>query len=466
MTRPLAGSGFEPLLDWVEKLQEQPLEDDVREAVEGRLVDYAASVAGGSPRTAVALLAEHAGESTGGIPLPGGGTASPVAAALPWGAAAHVLECDDTHQPSSTHPGSVVVTTALLGAAEAGLSMAKTSTAIVAGYEFMCRLGETSGPTNEYARGFHPTGTCGAFGAAAAAAVLYELDRSQLRSALGIAASFASGSMAFLTNGAWTKLLHPGNAARSGLMAARLARRGFRGPDDPVSPPHGYLAGHAPQGADLRISAPEPNEPLAVQTTSVKAHGCCRYEQGPIDALLDIRSRESIAAADVRSVRVGLLEAAWNIVAEPLEAKRRPATTVDAQFSMPFGAALALVRGSASPLDHDETNLADPEVQRLADLVECYRDPDLDADYPRKWRAAVEVTMADETVHRAAIDHPRGDPENPLTLDELVARIPAFAPWSRGCETAVVECARDHRGEADALVAAIASCFPSEEETR
>ena len=95
---------------------------------------------------------------------------------------------------------------------------------------------------------------------------------------------------------------------------------------------------------------------------------------------------------------------------------------------MPFGAALAIVRGRASPADHAESNLRDPAIQRVMDVVECYRDPSLDERYPAAWPARVEIALSDGTQLHSRLDHPRGDPENPLSYDEVAEKLVALAP--------------------------------------
>jgi 2-methylcitrate dehydratase PrpD len=387
-----------------------------------------ANVSGGAEREPVRVLAQYATRFPGPFPLPGGGTTGAEWAAFVWGAAAHVLECDDTHQPSSTHPGAPVLSAALAVAAETGASLESVVRAAVAGYEVMCRLVATVGPRAEYGRGFHPTGTAGVFGAAAAAGLVLGLDAPRLRAAMGIASSLSSGSMTFLVDGAWNKILNPGHAASAGITAARLAERGFKGPADPFSPPHGYLAGHG-DGTELAAVLDGLGEDaLAIHRTSIKAHGCCRYEQAPVDAVLALRARHGLGPDDVEAIRVGVLGAGWSIVAEPAEAKRRPASTVDAQFSMPFGAAVALVRGSAAPADHDEAAVADPAIRRVMERVHCHRDERLDAQYPAKWPASVEIELRDGTVVSEYVEFPKGDPENPLSRDELVAKLDSLAP--------------------------------------
>jgi 2-methylcitrate dehydratase PrpD len=419
---------MERLCSWVAGWRERELDADAAAIARVRLLDYVANVAGGSDREPVRVLAGYAARFAGAFPLPGGASAATEWAACVYGAAAHVLECDDTHQPSSTHPGAPVLSAAVALAAETGASMETVVRAAIAGYEVMCRLAATVGPRQEYARGFHPTGTAGVFGAAAAAAVVLGLDERGIQGALGIGSSMSSGSMTFLVDGAWNKILNPGHAAASGITAAQLAQRGFKGPADPFSPPHGYFAGHADEDGLAAMLAGLDQDELAIHRTSIKAHGCCRYEQAPIDAILALRAAHGIAPDDVAAVHVGVLSAGWQIVAEPMDAKRRPASTVDAQFSMPFGAAVALVRGSASPADHARDALADPEIRRLMQRVHCHRDEQLDREYPAKWPATVDIELTDGRRVTEHVDFPKGDPENALSREELVTKLATLAP--------------------------------------
>src|SRR5206468_3323165 len=153
--------------------------------------------------------------------------------------------------------------------------------------------------------------------------------------------------------------------------------------------------------------------------TSVKPHACCRYMQGPIDAVLALRAAHRIEPAEVERVEVGMLAAGVPIVCEPAEAKRRPASVVDAQFSLPFGVAVALVRGTASPAVFAADVFADPGVRRLMDRVVAVPDAALDARYPRAWPCWVRVVVRGRPPLEARVDHPRGDPENFPTDAEL-----------------------------------------------
>ena len=438
--RPSESAAFAPgidgLLEWA--VAYRPDEDGEAAAqVRYLLLDHAANALGGLTAESSRLVRRYAASRAGGIPAPGGHSLLEEYAAFVAGVSAHALESDDTHQASSSHPGSAVFPAALSIATAEGSSFEDVVAASVVGYEVMARIGTTATVQGQYDRGFHPTGTTGVFGAAAAASRLLGLDAAAMRSALGISLSLAAGSMAFLVDGAWTKRLHPGWAAHGGLLAARLAAEGFEGPRDPICGPDGYLHSYSdtPAGDDAaeRLTDGLGVAPLAIDRTSIKAHACCRYKQAPIDAVLDLVAEHDIAPEQVARIRVGVLEAGWNIIAAPEADKRRPSSIVDAQFSMPFGAAVAALHRSAGTRQYTPAVIASPEVAALMDRVECYRSADLDAVFPERWPAEVVIELHDGGSVSRRVDYPKGDPENPLTLPELQAK---FRDLTAGIVTA------------------------------
>ncbi|MDH3729702.1 MAG: MmgE/PrpD family protein [Acidimicrobiia bacterium] len=357
----------------------------------------------------------------------------PLPAAMANAVAAHSIEYDDVHNAASSHPGVVVFPAALAAAEIAGVDAAEFLLGCVVGYEVMCRVGRAANPPAHYGRHFHPTGTTGHFGAAAAAASIFGLNTDETVSALGIAATMAAGSMEFLRDGAWTKRLHPAQAARNGVEAAQMAQQGFEGTKDGIGGDRGFLAGYSGHPNPKEVIAAWGDRTLEVQNTSIKAHTCCRYKQGPIDALLEMRAEHGVGPDDVAKITIGIPTVADDIIWSPVEAKRRPVTVVDAQFSMPYGAAVAVARGRASLEEYDGSLLSDSEIVRLMDLTECVIDTDLDLTYPVQWRAWAELETMDGTVHRAEIDDPKGDPTNPLSSQELRAK---FDDLTSHCYTA------------------------------
>jgi 2-methylcitrate dehydratase PrpD len=224
--------------------------------------------------------------------------------------------------------------------------------------------------------------------------------------------------MEFLSGGAFTKRLHPGWAAHSGILAALLAREGFTGPPAAIEGKDGFLRSYsdAPRGElVLRDLGAE----FQILRTSIKAHACCRYKQAPIDGLLTLLREHGLTRAEVARVTIGVLGAGFDIIAEPRAQKLAPASVVDAQFSMPYGAAVALVHGRASIREYTPAVLEDPLVRREMEKVHCVRDPALDARFPRQWPAWTEVETNDGRTLRIAVDYPKGDPENPLSPAEL-----------------------------------------------
>ena len=268
-------------------------------------------------------------------------------------------------------------------------------------------------PSSTYRRGFHPTGIAGALGAAAACGRLLNLDVSQLANALGVAGTMASGSLEYLSDGSWTKRLNPGWAAHAGVTAAGLAACGFTGPMTVLEGPLGVLHAHS-DAADPRLLLAGLGDGFELMKVSIKPYACCRYSHGLIDCMLDIRSQHAIAPGDVKAIELGVLSVGSVLIAEPIERKRHPDTEVDAQFSAPFAAVVALLYGDASLSAFSAARLADPSVRSLMERTTCYRDPALDARYPAALPADVRVVLADDRVLTAHVDYPLGEPDIPF----------------------------------------------------
>ena len=345
----------------------------------------------------------------------------PPYAALANGMAAHSLELDDVVNEASLHPGVAIMPAAMAAAQMAGSSGRDFITAVVAGYEVAVKLGIALGPAAHYARGFHPTGTCGTLAAAVSAAKLLSLDQKSMTNALGIAGSQAAGLMEFLNDGAFTKRLHPGWAAHSGLMAALLAGEKFSGPATVIEGRFGFLHAYSPQPVADKILKTW-GQPYEVMRTSIKPHSCCRYKQGPIDGILKIMRQHQLKAGDIEKVTLGILKAGFALVAEPVEKKRNPASIVDAQFSMPFGAAVAMLYGKATLDEYTLENIKKPEIKALMDKTVCVINPELEKEYPKKWPALATITTQSGQKYSAEIEYPKGDPENPLTWEELIQK--------------------------------------------
>lgn len=342
-------------------------------------------------------------------------------AALALGVSSHSLELDDVVNEASLHPAVSVISAALAYGGLNTNSGQDMIAAIVVGYEIMVRLGVALDPAEHYRRGFHPTATCGVFGAAAAVSRLAGLDALETAHAFGIAGSQAAGSMEFLTDGAYTKRFHGGWSAHSGMVAACLAKEGFTGPHSIIEGKFGFLHSYSLSASPEKVLN-EWGTPYTVMQTSIKPHACCRYNQGSIDCIISIMNDNELTADDVESIQISILKAGFALVAEPEELKKNPSSIVDAQFSMPFGAAVAVLHRNAFLDQYSQDTIASDAVKDIMTKVSCIHDSEIEKEFPQKWPARVELKTTDGRSFRVELDHPKGDPENPLSWEEIIVK--------------------------------------------
>jgi 2-methylcitrate dehydratase PrpD len=407
-------------------LQSEDIPVRVRERVRYLLLDHLAVTLRGSilPSSLACyqMLRQMAIGNAGPATIFGRGERAEAAwAALANGIASHGLEMDDVENRSSLHPGVVVFPATLALAEQIGAPPSDFYTAVVVGYEVTLRVGAALNPASAYERGFHPTAVCGALGAAAASARLLHLSSEQTNMALGIAGSMAAGSMAYLHDGAWTKRLHPGWACHAGITAARLAAAGFVGPASILESRYGFLHAYS-SASNVAKLVRKAEDDFAIMAVSIKPYACCRYMHGPIDCLFEIMRIHHPDLEQIERIRCGVLTGGRGLIADPIEQKRRASNVVEAQFSMPFGAAIALLTGEAGLSVFTEEWPGDPRVRALMQKVDCYSLPELDEYYPAEWRASASVEMVDGRELSARVRYPLGDPHNPLSWEQLEAR--------------------------------------------
>jgi 2-methylcitrate dehydratase PrpD len=335
--------------------------------------------------------------------------------------AAHSLSLDDIYAPASIHPGSGIFGASLAIAEWAGSNGKRFVEGVIAGYEGTLRIANAIIPKEHYALGWHPTATCGTFGATVAVSRILGLDAEKTTSALGIAGSMASGSLQFLEDGSWTKRIHPGLSAQRGIHSALLAAEGFKGPSAILEGRWGFLQGTSKN--------PEPDRLIEglkgrfrIMDTGLKLHACCRYNQSAIDATLELMRDYNLNHEKIEKIRVEIFQAAFPLVVDPWEEKMNPKTDVQAQFSLPYTVATAIVRGKVSFDEFNQRALGDLITKSVMKKVEVSHDPELDKVFPRSWPARVKIRTTDGQDIDKKVDCPKGDVDNPLSEDELVMR--------------------------------------------
>jgi 2-methylcitrate dehydratase PrpD len=351
-----------------------------------------------------------------------GAAFAPQYAALLNGCNFHVLDFDDTHERSSLHPGAPVIGAALTAAEQTHGSGSALLAAIVAGYDVVVRVGLASLPGVHYARGFHPTATAGVFGATAAVTRLRGDSAHVLESAFGINLSQTAGSLQFSADGAQTKPVQVGFASHNAILAREFAAAGIAGPAEAFEGRSGFLHAYS-DGADATGILDEWDGVHEIDRTAFKPYPCCRYMHAAIDTIAAVVREHRLTPDAVNRIRVSLPAAGMRLCAYPAEHKRRPQSIVDAQFSMYYAAAATVVRGSVRWDDY--AHLADPAIAALIERVVVTEDPEVEALFPRM-SAIVEIDAG--AIHeRRLATTPRGEPDDPLSWDELIDKFHGLA---------------------------------------
>jgi len=357
---------------------------------------------------------------------------TPAGAAFLNGALAHSLDFDDTHAAGSLHPGAPVIPAALAAGEMTGASGADVLAAIIAGYEVTCRIALALPAGEHYDRGFHPTATCGAFGAAAAAARVFGLDADGVAGALGTVLSQAAGSLQFLVNGAWTKRFQVGWAALNGLMAATLVREGFKGAAEALEGKHGFLRAYAPNPKPERVTQ-DLGRVFELMHTAVKPYPSCRYGHAGIDAALALRAANDLQPREITSVRLGLPKSGMILIGDPPDKKSNPQNVVDGQFSGPFVVASALATGAMGWDSY--ALLQDETIRALLPKVRCEFDPEIEAEFPTNMSGKLTIEARGRRFEQKIVV-PKGEPSNFLTEAELRTKFAGLANSVLGSERA------------------------------
>ena len=340
-------------------------------------------------------------------------------AALITGTAAHGEDFDDTFEGGPVHSGAVVVPAVLAVCEREQLGGDRALIGIVTGVELMCRLSLVA-PTGAHRAGFHPTAVFGALAAAGGVAAALGLNAAEAASALGIAGSMASGIIEYLAEGTWTKRMHAGWAAQSGIRAALMARGGFAGPRTVLDGTHGFYRAFAP-AVPPRFEAlvEDLGTTWVMETVAFKPYACGTMAQPFIDCAIAL-AESGVQAADVREIVCEVAEGTVHRLWEPLASKQQPPTPYAAKFSTPFCMAVAFFDRRAGFAQFTADRIQDPAVLSLAAKVRYAINP---ADeYPRAFTGHLRATMTDDTTREHRQPYLRGGTHAPLTAAEVEAK--------------------------------------------
>jgi len=344
---------------------------------------------------------------------------SPPNAAFANAIQGYAFDFADDHNESNCHPSVATIPVALALGQNLHATGKEVIGAIALGNEVVCRLGAAFlGKT--YYQGFHPTSTCGVFGAAVSAAKLLDLDFKKTVWSLGIAGSQAAGLMEWNAEGSYTKRLQAGHPAMCGLISALLAEKGFNGPSTIFEGEAGFLNAYSfNREYEKSYVVEDFGNTWNFSNSSIKFYPCCRYSGGHLDACLDIVHKYHPDPRKIQKISIRSSKYTIKLLTLPLERKLRPQTSVDAQVSMPFQTAAALTRGKIDIKTFTQENFCDPQILELIPRIEWKEDEEFERRYPAAYSCAVTVTMENGQEFTSVIDNPKGDHRNPMTQEEI-----------------------------------------------
>jgi len=330
----------------------------------------------------------------------------------------HALDYDDVNWTMWGHPSVTILPPALALAEEMGASGETVLNAYLVGFEVAAKIGAGTIPAL-VERGWHPTGILGALGAAAAAASLLGLDEGAAARALGLAAS--SGGTIRAQVGTMAKPFHAGQAARAGVVAAKLAALGFTAAPDALEHELGFARAYCgSDDSDIARMAEHVGDPPDILTHGValKRYPCCSEAHPAIDALLELVSAHRLGAREVEAIEVGT-----NALIPAVLSQHAPRTGTQGMFSMEYCMAAGVLDGRMGLSQFTDARALDPELQALLPRVRPYVRPELaDRAHAFDLASLVTVRLRDGRVLRHEVKAAKGTPANPLSETELLEK--------------------------------------------
>ena len=338
------------------------------------------------------------------------------------GFAAHVLELDDGHRHGMIHLGASIVTAILDAAKKENLKSDNVLRGIVMGYEVAVRCSRAIQPGHKE-RGYHVSGTCGTIGSAMGIAFACGYTKEQLRSTLACAVSSAAGVLEIQEQASELKPYNVGRAAMAGVVAAQVGKLGLPGPDDILGGKRGFLA--------ALTSTPKPefltdfsDDDYAIMGIYQKVHAACRHCHPAIDATIDMRNELNLKPEQIEKIEVRTYK-----LAVGSHDHTQIMGISSAKLSTPYAVALAIVKGSAGYADYNEANLDDYNIKLITRKVRVIEDASLTAQSPAVRGARVTIYLKDGNVYENTCLYPKGEPEYPLTQEELELKFCGLAMY-------------------------------------
>jgi 2-methylcitrate dehydratase PrpD len=424
-----------PLVRNLIKVRNEDISPQVLAATKKSIVDtFAAMLAGtgaqGCPEV-VAQAMEWGGKEESTV-FHYGKKVPAFLAALANGMMARAVDFDDVFEPGTMHASASILPAAMAAAdMKGGLSGKQFLTAITLGIDMICRMGRTHKIPSGLS-GMNVTYQYACFGCAGVVGRILGLDEERMIHAMGLAYSQTAGNSQNILEGTLATRFSQGLAAQGGVYAAVFARRGISAAREVLEGKFGYYPVYQRGEYDVRNLLDGLGERFEGVNVTLKKYPCCMHSHAAIDGLLSILDEQDLSPEDVDRVTVKVNQQGFNFVCLPLEKTRIPRSIPEAQFSLPYAAATALVKRKVFLDDFTEEQIRNLQVLQVAQRIDCLVDPELDKEYPASVTPAnVEVRTKEGKVFSRRVVERRGSPTNPLTMEEIEKKFRQCARFAR-----------------------------------
>lgn len=403
------------LADLAHELNSKPMSGSVTQAARRALLDWFATTIPGTglpPATLLSAALQDEYAPGKAVCYADGGLASPRVVALINAAASHTVEFDDIFKDGGYHPGSPTVSAALAIAQDQGVSLEQFHRSLVGGYEVGARVALAIQPSHY--KYWHTTATVGSIGAAVSVAMLLGCNAEQIAHSIALASSFAGGHQENLLGGGMAKALHPGHAAEVGILAAKAASKGVTASLSSLHAEKGFAAATSISTGNWSLAFEGINDWLAIQRMTVKNHGCCGHIFPALDGLASLKDSHDFTPEEISSIKIFGYDATKSMCDRPF-----PDSVQDARFSLQYCVACFLLTGKVRLEAFSPESLSRQDIRDLIPRISVEKDDSIAAEYPSKRMARIILTLHDGRVLEHFQKTRKGDPENPMTPEEL-----------------------------------------------
>lgn len=409
---------FDAFVDYIYELSRiERHSDELDSQVYDCLIDYTSAIVGGSGlwMDRISRILDNRFENGDYHTVGAEANSSLETALLTNGLLSHVAELDDGVIEGIIHPGAPIFTALLSVFQKKNMEWNLFVRAVTVGYEVACRIAESIQPGHKLL-GYHASATCGTLGVAVALSVASRLNKEYIRQALSIALASSHGTLKVLEDGSELKPYNVSSAVINGFVAFQMAKAGFKGAEDPFDGEAGFFAQMADKVNYGKLIGNIRD--LCIFKAYFKPYASCRYTHPTIEAAMKIRESHGLEADEIEDIRIST----YSIAIRHHDHTEVPNVS-SAKMCIPFGAAVSLLKGSGGIDAFCDRTVKDQHIKDLTRKVQVIEDERYSAQFPRKSIATMTVRTKDGNEYYATVDMPKGEPDNPMTREDLVLKL-------------------------------------------